>query len=365
MVSLKLPEEIQQSVIRYYENYQRQKYIHSEQVYRFLNKTIIHWVKLFQVETQLTDSGLVQEANSDMLYQLSSMIEIKFFPKDEVVVKQNDMPDYFYLVLDGLLEVSQEKGDFMFFDRDESKNFIDQQIKKYVKRKKEIEAQQNKSAIKKRPRRIISLNQEQTFEIINEVTEGKYFGEVAIMTGLLRTATIYTISDCYLGAIKEGRFREFVDSCEPLKSNIMCKIEAYKDEMFRELTVLVSNVPAFRNLPLESIRKIVNRLRKTKYLSGQFILRAGEIMEQVFLVSKGEVTVNVRNLGGEDSKAFIILKKGACFNFAGCVFKRPAIFDFICGAPPNNSTDAHLSNQLVLDSAQIFLLNQSDLLALT
>lgn len=47
MVGLKLPEEIQMSVINYYENMSLQKFVHNQTVYGYLSKNLTKHVKQF------------------------------------------------------------------------------------------------------------------------------------------------------------------------------------------------------------------------------------------------------------------------------------------------------------------------------
>lgn len=39
------------------------------------------------------------------------------------------------------------------------------------------------------------------FKVINELKSGNYFGEIAVVTNQRRTASVYTISECYIATI--------------------------------------------------------------------------------------------------------------------------------------------------------------------
>ena len=93
------------------------------------------------------------------------------------------------------------------------------------------------------------------------MNEGNYFGEVALMTNLRRTCSIYSVNNCYFGLIEKKTFIQLVENNFDLKYSLMNKINSYKDELFNNLTIMINNVPAFRNLPKTCIRKIVQRLK--------------------------------------------------------------------------------------------------------
>lgn len=44
------------------------------------------------------------------------------------------MADYFYVVIDGIVEVAQEKEDFIYYDNEKKKKFMDQQYAEYQRR---------------------------------------------------------------------------------------------------------------------------------------------------------------------------------------------------------------------------------------
>ena len=44
--------------------------------------------------------------------QFASLFKIHFYLENEVIVQQNDIGDYFYLICEGIVEVAQEYRDF-------------------------------------------------------------------------------------------------------------------------------------------------------------------------------------------------------------------------------------------------------------
>ena len=47
-----------------------------------------------------------------------------YFQEGDVIIKQDDVNEYFYYIQDGIVEVIIESMDFMFFDAKSVKQFI-------------------------------------------------------------------------------------------------------------------------------------------------------------------------------------------------------------------------------------------------
>lgn len=129
--------------------------------------------------------------------------------------------------------------------------------------------------------------------------QGSYFGEVAMLTGLKRTCSIYTVSNCYFGLIEKKTFLRFIEKNLDLKYNLLNNLTNYKDSLLKSLSLMVKNVPALRKLPMSCIKKIVNRLKQDKAIDGQMIVRTGELSDLIYFVGSGVVSVIVRDLDNE------------------------------------------------------------------
>jgi CRP-like cAMP-binding protein len=171
------------------------------------------------------------------------------------------------------------------------------------------------------------------YQIINDLKEGMYFGEVSLLTNLRRTSTIYSVTPCFLGVIDKETFMKVVDDNMDLKYSLIHRISEYKDEVFKTLITMVKNTPAFRPLSTQIVRKIVYKLKQIRFSNKQLILRTGEYSDKIFFVMKGRVSVMVKDIDDESAsqERLILLKHGCSFNFMGALMERPAIFDYVCG----------------------------------
>jgi len=90
---------------------------------------------------------------------------------------------------------------------------------------KEDESWQSPLSIKK---------ESKNYTIINELGEGKYFGEISLLTNLPITATIHWISDVICGHLSKEAFLRFVDDFPEWKSQLSDTTK-YNDFFFQSL----------------------------------------------------------------------------------------------------------------------------------
>ena len=84
---------------------------------------------------------------------------------------------------------------------------------------------------------------ESGFRIINELTEGDYFGEISMVTNLRRTCSVYTVSNGFFAVIGRSKFLELANANVDLKHKLYNKINAYHDENFKASVTMIKNVP--------------------------------------------------------------------------------------------------------------------------
>ena len=105
-----------------------------------------------------------------------------------------------------------------------------------------------------------------------------------MLTNSRRTSSIYTISKCFCAVISKDKFTELITINPPLNTTLINRIKMYCDEGFKNASVMLKNVPYFRNLNGFSLRKIYHKLREIHPQRGDLALRAGEISDKIFFV---------------------------------------------------------------------------------
>lgn len=80
MIALKLDEEIQINVHEYYLKLTSEnKFVHNEQIYKYLNKCLTNNVKHFQVEHFIIQSKLIDGNNERLINEFASLTTVEYF----------------------------------------------------------------------------------------------------------------------------------------------------------------------------------------------------------------------------------------------------------------------------------------------
>ncbi|PAA74802.1 hypothetical protein BOX15_Mlig003256g1 [Macrostomum lignano] len=116
---------------------------------------------------------------------------------------------------------------------------------------------------------------------INEIGSGTVFGELAILYNCKRTATVKALSNCKLWAIDRQTFQ-----------SIMMKTGLLKHKEYMEF---LKSVPAFKELPGETLSKLADVLEADHYPNGEYIIRQGAKGNTFYIIAKGNVRVTKRD----------------------------------------------------------------------
>lgn len=210
---------------------------------------------------------------------LAAMREIKV-EKDEVVIRQGDVGEYFYLVEDGLLHcyIRQEPLPPDWLALDASSSAADT---------------------------FVQPNYHPVFgRMVADCREGSYFGELALMYGHPRAATVLSIEPSTLWSLDRITFRTII-----LKS-------AYRRRTMYEQ--FLASVPLLTSLGPEERSKIADALVSTVYSDGDAVVRQGDMGDTFFFVEEGEAIVKKsQDVDGERRELQVgHLRKGDYFGGA-------------------------------------------------
>lgn len=88
--------------------------------------------------------------------------------------------------------------------------------------------------------------------------------------------SIFSSDKVICGKISKDDFVELVTTNVDFKSRLYRTINSYKDKYFKFLLTMVRNVFAFRQIPTETLRNVVYKLKEKSAHKGSIILRTGE-----------------------------------------------------------------------------------------
>lgn len=70
------------------------------------------------------------------------------------------------------------------------------------------------------------------YQVLNELQNGDYFGEIAIISKLPRTASVHTIKNTVCGSILKEHLLSFLENFHDSRAQIMTKVNSYNDLLF-------------------------------------------------------------------------------------------------------------------------------------
>ncbi|GBE79339.1 protein kinase A regulatory subunit [Sparassis latifolia] len=209
---------------------------------------------------------------------LNAMQEVKI-SKDEVVIRQGDVGEYFYVVEDGWLNC-------------------------YIRPEPLPPAwlTGNSSATPPSEKFLQPGYHPEFGKEVAECREGNSFGELALMYGHPRAATVLAMEPSTLWSLDRITFR-----------TIILKAAHRRRTMYEQF---LSSVPLLTSLEPEERSKIADALVSKVYVDGEAVVRQGDMGDTFFFVEEGQAVVTKTQRGddGETREGQVgLLNKGDYF----------------------------------------------------
>lgn len=226
---------------------------HDSDLARRVNRTIL-----------ISDGEIVNEylvralatLTQDQLVEVARRVKPQVFPPDTNIIRQGEIGDKFYILLDG-------KADVYLTDAGGS------QI------------------------------------LVNQLGKGSYFGEMALLGNGVRTATVKASPDSTVSAVAldNEAFNKLIADSRTLRDELTGIIE--KRNIFNQLQAISS-------FDQESLAAIIKDRRPAEYEAGHDIIKQGDVGETFYLLLDGSVDIIIRNA---QNKEIVVnqLGRGAYF----------------------------------------------------
>ena len=156
-----------------------------------------------------------------------------------------------------------------------------------------------------------SNNEYATSYLIANLETGAYFGEVALITNLKRTATVKALDFCTLSSMSRNILNQAKEEYPTIYVNFRQKMRNYEDFDFVFRRKMIKNVPYFRKVDDAIIEDISYLMKPKRYEAGTVIVKRGDIVDSIMLLKCGEIVIEVPY-----KNKFIFLDKlneGSCF----------------------------------------------------
>lgn len=207
---------------------------------------------------------------------LNAMEEFKVAAGD-IVIRQGDHGDYFYVVEDGTLNV--------YITSDPSN------IPASISREQALPSTEGLEGFHPLFGKKVAEN-----------TSGSSFGELALMYGHPRAATVLAVTPCTLWRLDRVAFR-----------TIILKAAHGRRSMYEDF---LKTVPLLAHLAPEERSKVADALVSTTVEDGEAVVREGEMGDMFYFVEEGTASVRKKVKEGDaagEEREVNVLKKGDYF----------------------------------------------------
>jgi CRP-like cAMP-binding protein len=221
--------------------------------------------RLPDLEEQL--STILPELSRQQLDQILSKVNTITYQAGTVIIRQGDLADTFFILMEGEVEVLKEEpgGET---------------------------------------------------RLLSRLGAGDYFGEIGLLQGVRRTATVRAISDAAVKVLILDRetFTRIVSESDLVAGEIARVVQR------RSMATRLSEV--LPRLSVDQVSRFLSNFVLMRYKPGATIIRQGEPAEKFYIISGGRVEVVNHRPGGQDVMIGE-LGRGECFGEIGLLLGRP------------------------------------------
>ncbi|KAJ7742452.1 cyclic nucleotide-binding-like protein [Mycena maculata] len=212
--------------------------------------------QLLRIKASIADNLIFRDLDEEQETGVLNAMQEKTTEKDEVVIRQGDEGEYFYVVESGLLHcyIRPEPLPPTWLTNSRSSQTL------------------NPDEMFLKPGYHPEFGRQ-----VAECTPGTSFGELALMYGHPRAATVMSIEASTLWALDRITFR-----------TIILKAAHKRRTMYEHF---LSTVTLLSSLDASERSKIADALVSNVYMDGEAIVRQGEMGDTFFFVEEGEATV--------------------------------------------------------------------------
>ena len=145
--------------------------------------------------------------------------------------------------------------------------------------------------------------------VLGTIVAGEGFGELALLDGKPRTATVQALEDCELWSLDRPHFERWIRDRYEIAARIRADI--------RERTAL-AKLPFFKDLEGRELDSIAARLQSRRYEGGEVVVQAGETGGGYYLIREGMADVTL-----PDGRFVRTLGPGEAFGELALIFGVP------------------------------------------
>lgn len=143
---------------------------------------------------------------------------------------------------------------------------------------------------------VFKMDRDGAIKFMDELGEGNFFGEISLLTGKPRTATVVAGEDCTLYEISKNNIEKLEEEYPQIKTVLT---DFYK---IRILDSLLAFSPLFSDLDADDRKYVLTKFKPDVYQPGEVIVREGAEGDFLFVIRSGTVEVKTKDIKGREIK---------------------------------------------------------------
>lgn len=290
MRSIKLPEKLQNQVIEYLlycqESPDTQQDI--EKFFEILSPSLRNKILSHLYFKIVEDIEIFKNCTEIEIGYVINNLKTMIFLVDDEIIKQGDFGNRAYMISTGIVDVfltvERTRKQLELMGPNSSKSLMKSDKNPDIPPEEPKYDEEN----------VFDENEIVTHDIrINRLKVGSYFGEIALVTNLKRTATVKAVDYTTLAYLTRETFKNIKKEFPQVYLNFKYSIGKYKDADFVFRRSMIKNTPYFRNLDDDIIDEIVYLLKPNRYDPGTIVIKYGDITSKIHYLKQGEIIVTI------------------------------------------------------------------------
>lgn len=130
---------------------------------------------------------------------------------------------------------------------------------------------------------------------------GDLFGEIALLMGCRRTATVIAANFCTFAELSRSHFKELTQTFPFVEKRMLeCMCERYQEEWKMSALHALSQLPYLVHCSQQELSRVFYSLQTIHYDAGYLLQTPDDSVDQVYIIGTGEVTLAARRKNGEE-----------------------------------------------------------------
>ena len=168
--------------------------------------------------------------------------------------------------------------------------------------------------------------------LVRELYDGDHFGEIGVIFGNKRTATVRSENYGTLARLNKSSYQEMLKTFDSMTTLFKQNMFKYNDKILRFIELEMDKIAYFRLLTMKTKQELIFSMERVTFKKGDYICQQDEIVEKMYLIQDGVVEIAIPYDKRVEDELFVIerLTKGAIINHRSFLLKDDADTDFKC-----------------------------------